>query len=245
MRSTCIRHQTVHTSRTMMFNELNSLISHCVFDETGIVELNVFNKPTKSSIINTLKYLSRLYDFKTPGELWKAFTYLWGISEEKDRRLMTLLYGIRNDSLLQLSIPVVINTPKGKKVSVEAIREQIEKAHPERFTPNTLLSTAQNIASSWKQAGYIIGKVRNLRVAVNPAYTSVLFALYLGKIDGLAGEKLLKTQCVQLLELSENRLKELVAEAAMKEYIAYKHGGGVVAINFDNLINLINQWHQS
>lgn len=236
---------TVHTARTMMFNELSALISQRIFDEDGIVEFNVLNKKTKYSSTYTLRLLSKLYDFRNQNDLWKAFTYLWGISEEKDRRLMTLLYAIRNDSLLQLSIPVVINTQKGKKVAVEAIREQIEKAYPERFTPNTLHSSAQNVASSWKQAGYIIGKVRNLRVAVNPAYTSVLFALYLGKIDGLAGEKLLKSQWVHLLELSETRLKELVSEAAIKELITYKHGGGVVAIAFDNLINHINQWHQS
>lgn len=236
---------TVHTSRTMMFNELNALISHCVFDESGIVELNVFNKPTKSSIINTLKYLSNLYDFKMQGELWNAFTYLWEIAEEKDRRLMTLLFAVKNDRLLQLSIPVVINTPKGRKVTVEAIREQIEIAYPGRFTDKTLLSAAQNIASSWKQAGYIEGKFRNKRVAVSPAYTTVLFALYLGKLNELAGEKLLKSEWVQVLELSESKLKGLVAEAAVKELISYKHGGGVVAINFDNLINQINLWHQS
>lgn len=236
---------TVHTSRTMMFNELNALISHRIFDEAGIVELNVLNKPTKSSIINTMKYLSSLYDFKMQGELWNAFTYLWGVAEEKDRRLMTLLYATRNDSLLQLSIPVVINTPKGKKVAVEAIREQIEIAYTGRFTEITLHSAAKNIASSWKQAGYIKHKMRNIRVAVNPAYTTVLFALYLGKMNGLAGEKLLKSEWVQVLELSDSKIKGLVAEAAMKELISYKHGGGVVAINFDKLINQINLWHQS
>jgi len=236
---------TVHTSRTMMFNELNALISHRVFDEAGIVELNVFNKTTKSSIINTMKYLTSLYDFKMQGELWKAFTYLWEIAEDKDRRLMSLLYAVKNDSLLQLSIPVVMNTPKGRKVTVEAIRQQIEIAFPGRFTINTLLSAAQNIASSWKQAGYIEGKVRNIRVAVNPAYTTVLFALYLGKLNELAGEKLLKSEWVQVLELSETKLKGLVAEAAMKDLISYKHGGGIVAINFDKLINQINLWHQS
>ena len=192
-----------------------------------------------------MKYLSRLYDFKIQGELWKAFAYLWEIAEEKDRRLMTLLFAVKNDRLLQLSIPVVINTPKGKKVTVEAIMEQIEVVYPIRFTEITLHAAAKNIASSWEQAGYIEHKVRNIRIAVNPAYTTVLFALYLGKMNGLAGEKLLKSEWVQGLELSEPKLKGLVAEAAMKDLITYKHGGGVVAINFENLINQINLWHQS
>lgn len=231
--------RTIHTSRTIMFDELNALISHGTFAEDEIVALNVFNKQSGSGIRNTLNYLSRLYDFKKDTSLWKAFHFLWEDAEEADRRLMSLLYAINKDDLLRQSIPVIQETPIGRKVKIDMLLKNLLDQHDGQYSPKTLLSTAQNMASSWKKAGYIEGKVRNIRVPVNPGYLPVLFALYLGERDGNVGQDLLNTIWMSVLELSEERQKELLSAAARHDFIEYQEAGGVTIIRLQKLHNRI------
>lgn len=230
---------SIHTSRTMMFKELNALINHQVFDEDHIVEMNILGKVSRSGIEKTLNFLSRLYHFNEESQLWNVFLYLWRMAEESDRRIMTLLYAQYKDDLLRLSTPIVLNTPKGKKVAPKAIQEAVNKAYPERFAPTTSLSAAQNIASSWKQAGYIEGKIRSIRVSVEPNMPAVLFALYLGYHDGLIGEELLKTTWIDTLELSQNQLHEHLTQASIQELIGYQKAGGITIIKLESLLNRI------
>jgi len=222
-----------------MYSELSDLISHRTFDGESIVAANVLRKETRININKTLTFLSKLYDFEQQNELWKVFSFLWNLTDDQNRRLMTLLYACYKDDLLKLSIPVIDRTPIGRKVMVGAIQEAIEKKFPGKYSAATSISAAQNIASSWKQAGYIEGKVRSIRVAVKPDHVTVLFALYLGKLDGLIGEELLSTTWVKVLELPDSRLKALISEAALNDLVTYHHAGGVVAIRFDNLLNQI------
>ena len=49
-------------------------------------------------------------------------------------------------------------------MTAEAIGEHLKHQYPSRFRPTTLHSTAQNLASSWTQAGYLHGKVKKGRV---------------------------------------------------------------------------------
>jgi len=233
------RVRTIHTSRTMMFDELNSLISHNVFNEQDIIELNLLNKISRSNINKTLKFLSGLYDFKSGNELWKVFLLLWKYAEEWDRRIMTLLYALYKDELLYQTAPVILNTPHGKKVIVENILDAINKAWPDHYAQTTAFSAAQNIASSWKQAGYIQGRVRNIRVPAKPEYPAVIFALYLGKIDGFTGEDLFSTNWIKILEVSDSRLRELLSQAAIRDMIDYRQGGGITIIKFDKILTQI------
>ncbi len=100
-----------------------------------------------------------------------------------------------------------------------------------------MLSAAQNIASSWKKAGYIEGKVRNIRIPVQPGYPVVLFALFLGERDGLVGEDLLSTIWIKVLDQPLSRIKELLASAVLHDLIEYQDAGGVTIIRLQKLHN--------
>ncbi len=216
------RLNTIHTSRTMMFKELSALIDHQVFDEKNIVEMNILGKLSTAGIHSTLNYLSRLYDFKEANQLWKVFAFLWKMAEEPDKRIMTLLYALYKDELLRVSLPVILNAIPGKKIEPTAVQDAIGKAYPGRYAPTTSLSAAQNTLSSWKQAGYIEGKFRNIRVTVKPDTPAVLFALFLGFKKGKVGEDLLQTTWVNTLELSQQQLHELLLLASLNDIIGYK-----------------------
>lgn len=232
---------TIHTSRTIMFKELSDLISQGLFDENNIIEQNPIYKTTKSNLQKTVGFLSKIYDFQENNLLWKVFVHLMNQSSESDKRLMTLFYALLKDDFLKLSIPVVIDTKFGNKVLVQNIQKVLEVKYPDSYSPNTLLSTAQNIASSWKQAGYILGKIKNIRVPIHPEVNSVVFAMYLGYYAGNVGDDLFNTKWTKLLELSESKIRELLTKAAFNELIEYNFSGGVTILKFDKLINVANQ----
>jgi len=231
--------QTIHTSRTIMFDELNALISHGAYEEEDIIALNVFNKQSGSGIRKTLIYLSKLYDFRDDNPLWRTFLFFWNMSVEADRRMLSLLYAVYKDDLLRVTIPVVLETTKGKKVPVEKLQDKLYDQFPDRYTAKTMLSAAQNVASSWKKAGYIEGKIRNIRVPVQPGYPVVLFALFLGERDGLVGEDLLKTTWIEVLDQPMSRIKELLISATLHDLIEYQDAGGITIIRLQKLYNRI------
>lgn len=230
---------TIHTSRTIMFKELSDLISQGVFNETQIHEQNVVYKATRSNLKKTVGFLSKLYDYKEQNILWKVFIYLWKKADEHEKRLMTLLYAISKDEFLHISQNVVLSQRIGTRIAIQSIQRVLEEKYPNKYSQNTLISSAKNIASSWKQARYIEGKIKNIRVPIHPGYFTVVFALYLGYNEGKRGEDLLKTKWINLLELPENKLLGLLSEAAIRDLIDYNYTGGVTVIRFDKLLNAI------
>jgi len=117
--------------------------------------------------------------------------------------------------------------------------ENVERYYPKRFTAKTLESVAQNIASSWKQAGFIIGKVKNIRFQPPISYKIVSFAMLLAYLDGKRGDYILQDNCVSALCLSESKLRELAIEASRRDYLQYQFAGNVTAISFDKLLKNI------
>ena len=230
---------TVHTSRTIMYAELAKVMDHAIQDDKYLdsLNLNVINKKTKSGIEKTTAYLTRLYNFDINHPPFKALKYFWQISDEKDKPILALLYAIGHDYLLSESIPVIIDTKLGDKVTVEKLEENIESLYPNRFSDNTRKSEAQNIASSWKQAGFITGKVKNIRTQPDFSYHIVAFALFLAYLQDIRGEFLLSCKWVKSLCLSEAHIRQLAAEASLRDLLQYQFAGSVTSISFNNLLN--------
>ena len=116
------------------------------------------------------------------------------------------------------------------------IAEHIRERYPERFRPTTLKSTAQNLASSWTQAGFLSGKVakRRSRPIVTPVVAS--YALVLGYLLGLRGKLLLDSIWTQFLDRSTVEVTHLVLEASKQGWLHYKAVGSVVEITFPGLL---------
>ena len=230
--------KTIHTSRTIMFSELTKVMDHAIQDNNYLDSLsqNVINKKTSSGIRKTTEYLTALYRFDLNYPPFKALKYFWQISEEKDKPFLALLYSIGHDYMLAESIPTVIETKIGEKVNIERIDEMIETNHPSRYSANTRRSMAQNLASSWKQAGFITGKVKNIRTQPVIGYHIIAFALFMAYLDGLRGDFILTSKWVKALSLSDLNVRELAIEAAKRDFMQYQFAGSVTAISFTNLI---------
>lgn len=227
---------SVHTSRTIMFSELSKVMDHGG-DAGSFIEsmnLNITNKLSKSNLIKTNRYLKQLYGFEIDNPNFIAFRYYWEITPSLDRPVLALLYAISKDFLLSESIDIIIKSPINEKVPIERFDDNIEMHHPKRFSENTRRSAAQNIASSWKQAGYILGKVKNIRVQTNHGYHVVSFAFLLSYLSGDRGDFILSSKWVKALCLYETNLRTLIAEAAKRDLVQYQFGGSVTSISFEN-----------
>ena len=232
---------SIHTSRTMMFSELSMVMDHAINDDSYLKSLseNIANKRTKTNQDKTTGFLMQLYGFKLDNSAFLAFKYFWQITESDEKPLLTLLFALNRDFLLAESLDVILSTSVGSKVSIEKLEENIESFHTERYTVNTLHSIAQNIASSWKQAGYIKGKVKNVRTKTNPTYKTVTFALLMSYLNGDRGDFVLSGIWVKALDLPEPKVRELISEAAKRDLLNYQFAGGVTTISFENLLNKI------
>lgn len=235
------RIKTIHTSRTIMFAELQKVMDYAIenndYDDT--LNQNVTRKKTQSGQEKTAKYLRNLYGFDVNNPSFQAFSYFWTIADVSEKPLLAFIYAINHDNILEESISVVQETPIGEKVTVERLDENIEKYHTARYSEATRRSMAQNIGSSWKQAGFIVGKVKNVRAQPEINYLSACFAYLLAYLNGARGEFIWNNIGVKALCLNESRLRELAFECAKRDLMQYQYAGSVTAISFNNLLSKI------
>ena len=233
--------KTIHTSRTIMYAELEKVMAYSIDGDSFLESLgnNVTGKKSNSGVEKTANYLKRLYSFDIQFPSFLAFKYFWKITEPNERPLIAFVYAVNQDDLLAESIQVLQSVKLGEKVTVELFEEVIGKYHPNQYSANTRKSTAKNIASSWKQAGFIHGKLKNLRTQPEISYKVACFAFLLAYLKGDRGDFIWNSTVVSALCLYESKLREFAIECSKKDLMQYQYAGSVTAINFTNLLNKI------
>ena len=225
-----------------MFAELAKVMNHGIDSDNyyDTLKQNGISIATQSGITKTSRYLKSLYDLDASQPQFMAFKHFWSIAHERDKPLLALIYAIGNDYQLKNSIPVINNTEIGKKVTVESIESNIENLYPQKYSANTKRSMAQNIASSWKQAGFITGKVKNIRTQPEINYLVLTFAIFMAYLNGLRGDFILTSDWVKALTLDERTIRSLAIEAAKRDLLQYQYAGSITSITFKNLLNKLD-----
>ena len=225
-----------------MFSELSKVMNYANNNNSYLNSLNenIAAKLTKTNQIKTNRYLILLYRFDVEFAPFVCLAHFWQLADEKEQRIITLLFAIGRDFLLSESRQIVIDSEMGEKVTVKSFEDLIERNHPKHYTEKTRKSIAQNLASSWKQAGYITGKVRNIRTKITPGYYTVAFALIMSYLNGDRGEFMLKSKWIRVLDLSEIKIRELAFEASKRDLLQYQYSGSVTTFSFNNLINKLH-----
>ena len=237
--------KSIHGARTIMFSELEKVMAFSM--ESGMfleaMSDNIFGKKSSDGIRQTKRFLKRLYNFDLQYDLFAAFKYFWKISEPNEKSLIAFLYAVNHDDLLAESVQVLQSVKPGEKATTDLFEEVIEKCHPNQYSTNTRKSMAQNIASSWKQAGFIEGKVKNIRSQPIISYRIACFAFLLAYLNGDRGDFIWNSTGVKALCLPESRLRELAIECAKKDLMQYQYAGSVTAINlYKPLKQNWNEW---
>ena len=224
-----------------MYAELEKVMAYSLDGDNFLESLghNVTGKKSNSGVEKTANYLKRLYGFDMQYPPFVAFKYFWKISDPNEKPLIAFVYAVNKDDLLAESVQVLQSVKPGEKATIELFEEVIEKYHPNQYSANTRRSMAQNIASSWKQAGFIEGKVKNIRTQPEVTYRVACFAFLLAYINGDRGDFIWGSIGVNALCLYESKLRELAIECAKKDLMQYQYAGSVTAISFTNLLNKI------
>lgn len=150
--------------------------------------------------------------------------------------MLAFLAAAARDPLLRGTTPFVLGVPVGEAVTPDQIAKHLNEKYPKRFQASTALATAQRLASSWMQAGFLVGKVKKKRS--RPTVTPVVaaFAALLGYLCGVRGKLLLDSTWTRLLDRSPAELADLLMEASRQGWLNYKAAGAVVEITFPGLL---------
>jgi hypothetical protein len=232
---------SVHTSRTMMLVELALVLDKVPATAasdayvTAIVEENVLGKPTQTTRKRTAQRLVELYGLDPTCPLFRLLRHFWP-TDATARPMLAFLVAAARDPILREATPFVVAVPRGTVVTADQVAKDLEEKYPKRFGDSTALATAQRLASSWGQAGYLKGKIKKTRS--RPTVTPVVatFALLLGYLSGLRGKMLLDTLWTRLLDKTPAEVADRAVEASRQGWMTYKAAGTVVEITFPGLL---------
>lgn len=230
-----------HSARSMMLAELVVLFQMTPPEATkdqyqsDICDHNLLNKPTTKARNLTYRHLLDLYGLSPEVPLFRVFRRLWPL-ETSAQPLLALQMALARDPLLRLSQDTIVDKPIGEAVTRAEIEELLKAPDPDRFSPASLKSFAQNINGSWTQAGLLKGRAHKTRVKSEVAYTNLVFALFQAYLEGATGERLFQSRWSALLGRGQDQLAELAVIAAQRGIIDYRQSGGVTEVRFPGFL---------
>ncbi len=232
----------VHGARTMMLDELRTLLSFVNDADApreayvkGMEIENCLGKRSGRTRKITARHLINLYALDPNIALFRSLLFFWKRDEE-GQPLLALLCAFTRDAILRMSFPFVFQAHEGDRVTRESLEEFLDSLEPGRFSKATCKSTAQNISSTWTQSGHLKGKVKKVRSRAKATSGSTAYALFLGYLQGVRGEALFSSEYARLLDCPVERAIELAEEASRRGWIVFKRVGRVIEVLFPHLI---------
>ena len=157
-----------HSARSMMLAELQALFQVTNSDatqkdyETEICVHNTLDKPTVKSRSLTYRHLVDLYGMNPDIPLFRVFRKLWSI-ELTAQPVLAMQMALVRDPLLARTSNFMCETPEGSMINRQDVEQILKSPDPDRFSPASLKSFAQNINGSWTQAGFLKGRTKKFR----------------------------------------------------------------------------------
>lgn len=233
----------VHTSRTMMLEEMRDLLTYVDRPEAeksdylkAINNENCLGKRTGKTRMITYRHLVDLYSLDYDKALFKALRYFWN-RDVDGQPLLALLCTFARDPIFCSTAPFILKFQEGATITRESLEEFIDTQEPGRFSEATLTSTARNIIATWTKSGHLYGRARKVRSCAYPTTGSVSYALFLGYLTGIRGQALFQTEYIKLLDCMFYKAVELAEESSRKGWITFNRIGNVTEVLFPKLIN--------
>ena len=232
---------SVHTSRTMMLGELTLLLGKVPAPAkasdyaAAVVDDNLLGKPTQTTRKRTAQRLTELYALDPTCTLFRLLRHFWA-TDQAGRPMLAYLTAAARDPLLRETTPFVLGVPDGQPLGPNETAKHLGETYPNRFQSSTALATAQRLASSWTQAGYLRGKVKKVRTRPAATAAVVAHAAVFGYLCGLRGRSLLDSTWTRLLGLTPSEVADAMGEASRQGWLSYKAAGSVVEVTFPGLL---------
>lgn len=242
-----------HAARSMMLLEMRALVRALPLIVTrddffkSIVEENVLEKPTLSSRKKSLRHLMELYGLDPSKALFRV---LWefGHADFDSLPQLCLVCTYARDPQLRQSFELVRTLRLGEVLDRTLMEEQLERGFPGRFSPAMKKSMAQNVNTTWTFGGHLAGKVKKTCCHPEPRPISAAYAMFVGYLTGLRGERLLDSAFASLVASNRSQLQASLSLASSKGLLSLKQAAGIVEFDFSNLLTpaekaLLNESH--
>lgn len=233
-----------HLSRTLMFKELEQLLSYIDNPKAGkedyllaIKEDNCLGKRSGRTRIITTRHLVDLYGLSPAITIFRNLLYFWK-RDQASRPLIALLCAYSRDPMLRLSQSYIFSKVHGHLVIKEELEFFLENLDPGRFSKATLQSTVRNINSTWTQSGHLSGRVKKVRTEAKATPGAVAYMLLLSFLNGVRGQNLFRSEYAKLLDVPVDHIIELAETASRKGWINFKRVGNVIEVLFPNLLTV-------
>jgi hypothetical protein len=234
---------SAHTSKTMMLPELRALLAATSPGASlheyrvAAVEGNAMSKRTAATRAKTLYYLRKLYTLDRTLPVFAALRALWDV-DDRAQPLIALACAVGRDPGLRATADPVLGLAVGQRTGPAELADAIEDALPDRFNPSVRHHMGQNAGATWAQAGVLRGVMSKTRSRPEVTYPAVVFALYLGHLEGWAGPSLFATLWVRLLDTPQATVRALMEPAARAGWVDLRSAGGMLDITFSHLDSL-------
>ena len=230
-----------HSARSMMFLEMRALVRamHLTVNKDdftkAIVDENILEKPTLSSRKKSLRHLMELYGMN-PSEA--LFRVLWdfGHADLDSLHQLCLVCAYARDPQLRHSFELVRTLRLGEVLERVAMEQHLEIGFPGRFSPAMKKSMAQNVNTTWTFGGHLAGKVKKTRRLPEPRPVSAAYAMFVGYLTGLRGERLLNSTFASLVASNRSQLQAALSLASAKGLLSLKQAAAIVEFDFSNLL---------
>jgi hypothetical protein len=234
-----------HTSKTMMLRELRDVLaarSEGSIDDYRVASLddNQLHKSTAATRRKTFNFLRHLYALDSAVPVFAALRALWD-HDALSQPLIAISSALARDPLLRSTASCILSLAPAVRVTPELLAAEVASAFPNRYGPGTLHHVGQNTSSSWQQAGFLEGRRRKFRKRPQARDAALVYALFLGHLEGQSGPALFGTLWASLLEADQGWMVEHAEAAARAGWIDYAKSGGMLAIGFDYLDGLSKQ----
>lgn len=232
-----------NTSHTIVLSALEAVLDAVPAEATHVeyeraaLEGNVLAKQTEGARRRTFRYLKELYLLRPDALLFRALRDLW--EDERDAQpLLAGLCALARDAVFRASSPAIIESSPGDGLTSRELADAVGEHFPTSYRGSTLAKIGRNAFSSWEQTGHLAPgrratKVRT-RATCRPA--NIAYALMLGYIQGIRGQALFETLWAKVLDQPTSHLFDLASLASQRGLLEFRHGGGVVEVDFHELL---------
>lgn len=230
-----------HTARSMMYLEMKTLyykvpieVSKNDFIE-AIIDENVLEKPTLSSRKKSLRHLVELYGMDPTKALFRVF-WKFGHADIDSLPQLCLVCAYSRDPQLRYSFELIRTLRLGEVLERAAMEKHLEAGFPGRFSEATKASMARNVSTTWTFSGHLAGKVKKNRQLPVPRPVSAAYAMFVGYLTGLRGERLLNSPYAFLVSSNRSQLQAALSLASAKGLLSLKQAAGIVEFDFSSLL---------
>lgn len=230
-----------HTSRTLMLDELETVIAS-VPPNAGreayadaIIHQNLTDKRTAATRRLTNQRLGELYALDPAVPLFRVLRRTWGV-DTAGHPLLALLCALARDPLLRATAPPVLSMRPGDELSRQSMTDAVVSTVGDRLNDSIIDKVVRNASSTWAQSGHLRGRVRKMRHRASPTPLAAAYALLLGYLLGLRGQRLFNTLWAKALDSTTDNLIFLAMDAKRLGFLDLKHAGNVIDVGFGSIL---------